>query len=361
MKILTALIACTLAKAGTLYLGAYPNLVLVVDESSGKVVERIPLSTGLPTGLRLSNDKKTIFVTTNDHTGVEVIDIATRKVTNHFVLNDATHRYRMNGGAPDPDGKVLYTTTTLITKQIDRYDIAKPKYSVIDLTQQKIIKTADSPQAEDTPGEYGGGGGRGGGGFEVSPDGQYLYQFGREVTVLKAADFSVVEHIPLARPEDPAMDSLALGGIQESISDPGLRVSLFTSSDPVVHGHIFGLARFDLNKRKFDFTAIGPAPVAMTGLRVTPDKKLGYTVTTNGTLGNKRCEVWAIDLSSSKLTKTGEIPCRSRFTFGMSADGKKLYMYGAGFEIDVYDAATFQHEATWDLNNDMRGGMIVLP
>ena len=42
----------------------------------------------------------------------------------------------------------------------------------------------------------------------------------------------------------------------------------------------------------------------------------------------------------------------------MSPDGKKLYMYGAGFEIDVYDAATFQHEATWDLGNDMRGGMI---
>jgi hypothetical protein len=45
----------------------------------------------------------------------------------------------------------------------------------------------------------------------------------------------------------------------------------------------------------------------------------------------------------------------------MSPDGKKLYMYGAGFEIDVYDAATFQHEATWDLGNDMRGGMIGVP
>ena len=36
-------------------------------------------------------------------------------------------------------------------------------------------------------------------------------------------------------------------------------------------------------------------------------------------------------------------------------------MYGAGFEIDVYDAATFQHEATWDLGNDMTGSMVVLP
>jgi len=45
-----------------------------------------------------SNDKKTIFVTTNDHSGVEVIDIATRKVT-------MTGRYRLicpavTGGSP---------------------------------------------------------------------------------------------------------------------------------------------------------------------------------------------------------------------------------------------------------------------
>lgn len=361
MKLLASLLifACAAACGGTLYLGAYPNIVLIVDDTNGKVLERIPLETGLPTGLRLSNDKKTIFVTTNDRSGVEVIDIATRKVTNRFVLNDATHKFRLNGAAPDPDGKVLYATTTEIIKQSDRYEIGKPKYTVIDLTQQKIVKTVDSTQAQgDIPDA---GGGNGGGAFEVSPDGQYLYQFRNQVVVLKASDFSVVERIDLARPEDPNVDSLSLGGMQEALSEPGQRVSLFNFSDPIVHNKAFGLAHFDLNTRKFDFTAIGPAPVSMTGLRITPDKRMGYTVITNGTLGNKRCEVWAIDMGTSRLVKTSEIPCRSRFSFGMAPDGKKLYMYGAGFEIDVYDASTFQHEATWDLGNDMRGGMIGIP
>jgi len=361
MKLLSSLLilSSAFASAGTLYLGAYPNIVLIVDDTNGKVLERIPLETGLPTGLRLSNDKKTIFVTTNDRSGVEVIDIASRKVTNHFVLNDATHKFRLNGAAPDPDGKVLYATTTEIVKQSDRYEIGKPKYTVIDLATQKIVKTVDSSQAQgETPDA---GGGNGGGAFEVSPDGQYLYQFRNQVVVLKASDFSVVERIDLAKPEDPNVDSLSLGGMQEALSEPGQRVSLFNFSDPIVHNKAFGLARFDLNTRKFEFTAIGPAPVSMTGLRITPDKKMGYTVTTNGTLGNKRCEVWAIDMGTSRLVKTSEIPCRSRFSFGMAPDGKKLYMYGAGFEIDVYDAATFQHEATWDLGNDMRGGMIGIP
>jgi hypothetical protein len=205
-----------------------------------------------------------------------------------------------------------------------------------------------------------GGGGRGGGPFEVSPDGKYLYQFGSQITVLKAEDFSEVERIPLAQPEAPAMENMGLGGQLDALSEPGQRVSLFNFSDPVVHNRVFGLARFDLNTRKFEFTPIGPAPLAMGGLYVTPDKKSAYTVITNGTGGNKRCEFWALDLATSKIARTGEVPCRSRFSFGISADGNKLYIYGAGFEIEVYDAVTFKHEATWDLGNDMIGGLIVL-
>ena len=205
----------------------------------------------------------------------------------------------------------------------------------------------------------GGGGGRGGGGFEVSPDGKYLYQFGSTVTVLKAEDFSVVERIALEQPDAPAVENLGLGGLQEALSDPTQRVSLFNSSDPIVHNRVFGLARFDLNTRKFEFTPIGPSPVAMTNLRVTPDKKEAFTVVSNGTQGNKRCEFWALDLTNSKLARTSEVPCRTRFSFGLSTNGKKLYIYGAGFEIEVYDAVTFKKEAVWDLGNDMTGGGLV--
>jgi hypothetical protein len=230
------------------------------------------------------------------------------------------------------------------------------------MVQQKIVKTVDQP--EDTGrggrGGGGGGGGRGGGGFEVSPDGKFLYQFGATVTVLNSSDFSEVEKIELSQPDAP-MENLGLGGLLEAISQPGEHIAVFNSSDPIVHNRVFGLARFDLNTRKFDFTPMGPAPVAMTNLHIAPDKKTGFTVITSGTLGNKRCEFWALDLTTSRLAHTGEVPCRSRYSFGISSDGKKLYMYGAGFEIDVYDAVTFQHDATWDLGNDMTGSMVVLP
>ena len=88
--------------AGTLYLPAYPTAVLVFDEAKGQVVDRIPLETGTPMSMRLAPDHKKIYVTTIDHNGIEVIDVATRKVTNHFVLNTATKQYRFRGGAVDP-------------------------------------------------------------------------------------------------------------------------------------------------------------------------------------------------------------------------------------------------------------------
>src|SRR5215469_3074849 len=130
MKKMLALVALFsgVASAATLFMGAYPDSIVVFDEGKGQIADRIALSTGLPTGMRLSLDRKKIYVTTNDHSGIEVIDIATRKVINHFELNTATRRYRFSGGTPDPEGKLFYTVTTEIDKKLEHYEIGKPKY-----------------------------------------------------------------------------------------------------------------------------------------------------------------------------------------------------------------------------------------
>jgi hypothetical protein len=356
---IVGVLASPAAQAATILLGGYPNSVLVFDESKGQVVDKIPLTTGLPSSMRLSADRKTLFVTTNDHSGVEVIDVDKRKVINHFVLNTPTTFYRFSGGTPDPSGKVLYTVTTEIDKKVDRYEIGKPKYTVIDLAQQKITKTVDIPQQDENANA---GGGFGRGGFEISPDGKYLYQFRDSVVILNSDDFKVVDRIDLAKPDLPGMANVGFGGPLDSIREPGHHVSLFNSADPIVHNRVFGIARFDLSSREVNFTAIGPAPSGMAGLQITPDKQKAYTVITNGNLGNKRCEFWTFDLPTNHLAQTAEVQCRSRFNFGMSGDGKKLYIYGAGFEIEVYDAATLKYERTWDLNNDVTmAGMIVVP
>src|SRR5208337_1574158 len=150
------------AYAGTLYLPAYPAAVLVFDEAKGQIVDRIPLETGTPMSMRLAPDHKKIYVTTIDHNGIEVIDVATRKVINHFVLNTPTKQYRFWGGAPDPEDKFYYTVTREIDKFAEHYEVGKPKYTVIDLAGQKIARTVDIPKEDEKTNQ----GGFGSGSFE---------------------------------------------------------------------------------------------------------------------------------------------------------------------------------------------------
>jgi len=348
----------TVASAGTLYLPAYPAAVLVFDEDKAQIVDRIPLETGVPMSIKLSPDHKTLYVTTIDHNGIEVIDVASRKVTNHFVLNTPTKQYRFYVGTPDPTGKLYYAVTKEITKFPEHYEVAKPKYTVIDLAQQKIVKTIEITKEEEpqNQGDYGVGA------LEASPDGKYIYQFGEKITILQASDFKVVDHIDLAKPDAPGLENVHFGTDLDLINAPGEHTAMFVWSDPVVHNLVFGLARFDLTTRQMDFKPIGPMPAGMAGIQVTPDKKLGYTVVATGKNGNKTCEFWAFDLTSDRITQKAPVPCRTRFTLGISTNGKKLYIYGAGFDIEVYDAATLKYEKTWDLNTDVTyAGIAVIP
>jgi hypothetical protein len=229
---------------------------------------------------------------------------------------------------------------------------------VIDIAGQKISKTVEIPR-EDENGFRGFGRGAG---FEISPDGKYLYQFRDRVVILDSSDFKVVDRIDLSKPEVPGeeMESVGFGGALDSIAEPGRHISLFNSSDPIVHNRVFGIARFDLTTRHVDYTPIGPSVAGMSNLEVTPDRKSAYTVVTTGQHGDKRCEFWAFDLGTNRITDTAGFACRARFSFGMSGDGKKLYIYAAGFEIEVYDAATLKYQRTWDLNNDLTGPMVVV-
>lgn len=351
-------VCAALLSAGTLYLPIYPAGVLVFDESKGAAIDRIPLETGTPMSIRLSADHKTIYVSTIDKNGIEVIDVATRKVVNHFVLNTATKQYRFWNGTPDPQGKLFYTVVKEIEKFSDHYEVSKPKYAVIDLQQQKIVKMVDMPKEEYSANDID----YGRAAIEVSPDGKLLYQFGDKITIMQADDFKIIDHIDLARPDLAGMEHVHFASDLDLINEPGEHVAAFISEDPVVHNKVFGLARFDLATKRMDFNPIGPAPAGMAGLEVTRDKKTAYTVVSNGMHGNKRCEFWAFDLTSDQITQKAEVPCRTRFTLGISNDGKKLYIYGAGFEVEVYDAATLKYEKTWDLKVDVTyAGIVVTP
>jgi len=347
-------VALTPAPGSTLFFGGYPDKIVTFDESTGTTTERIKLNTGLPISLRLSNDKKRLYITTLTTGGIEVMDVATKKLISSFSLNDGNTRYRFTGGVPDATGRYFYTVAAKMEKGVDRWKVGKPQYIVVDLQQKKIVRSADLAPEDDLP-NYNRGY------MTLSEDNKSFYLFRDKITVVDTGTLKAVQHFDLAKPETAGMESVNFGGGVQTQQSPREFVSLFNAADPIVHNKVFGVARLNLASRELTFTPIGPAPAGMLGLEISPDGKEGYTIVANGTLGNKRCEFWRFDLTSNKVVAKAEFECRSRLaSFGMSGDGQKLYIYGATFDIEVYDAKTLKKEKTWDVGNDQTmAGMVI--
>lgn len=351
------LLAASFGQAKTLlYLGTWPNQILVIDESTYKIVNRIEMKTDVPRNLVLTQDKSKLIVQTIKDTGIEVVDLAKGEVIDSFTLGDKTTRVSMAGLAVDPTGNFLYTNVTINKKLVDRWEIGDPKLSVIDLKQHKIVKEVDIPVAERAQA----GGGYRGGNYRVSPDGKLLYQFGRAVNVYDTSTLKKVDTIDLAKPMFPGMENITFAPEVNPEDEPDILTGIFNSSDPEVHRETFGIATFHLNEKKFEFTPIGPAVQGVSNIRFTPDHKKAYAVAITGTHGDRHCEFWGIDVPDTKLLQRQEFACRPRFSFATSSTGNDLFIYAAGFELEVYDAATMKLQKTLNMDADITTQMVTV-
>ena len=57
--------------------------------------------------------------------------------------------------------------------------------------------------------------------------------------------------------------------------------------------------------------------------------------------------------SAGRVQDKAEFPCRTRFSFGISANGQKLYIWGASFDMEVYDSRTLKRERTISVAADL--------
>lgn len=203
--------------------------------------------------------------------------------------------------------------------------------------------------------------------MKFSPDGKYFYLFLSNILVFETQTLKLAKKIDLADPSMPGFSNVVFNPVEEESAEdpneePGKLTNVFMSSDPFVHRAVFGIAKIDLATLSFDFTPVAPATtISMTPLLLTPDHQVGYTAAINGNPGNRRCEFWAFDMKTRKLIRTQEFDGRNRFSFSLSADGQKVFIYGAGYEISVYDAKTFTLRSTVTLPGDMTSNIIVMP
>jgi DNA-binding beta-propeller fold protein YncE len=369
--ILTTLGAAALCGAASaaqlMYIGTLDKKLLVIDEDKEEVVDTIALG-GIPRTTALSADHKKLYIFTTQML-LETVDLETRKVVSSFSLADSRSRPRMQASAPDrllqggnsrysgiavdPNGRYLYSTMKVAVKDIDEYRIEPPQFVTIDLQEKKIAKSWPFPKQMDQ-----------GFGFnatyKVSPDGKLLYVFQDDILVFDLATFQQVDKIALAQPPYPGASPYRLAANDDAMDSPDTVTSVFTSVDAVVHKGTLGIASINLNSRKLEYFPIGPL-LQMMGFQLSPDRKVGYSVMPKIATGaNRETEWWKWDVASHSVVKKKTFEARPTFRFSVGGDGRKLYLYGAGSSLEVWDADTLESRKLLFLNKDTTTNLVTI-
>lgn len=350
-----------------MYIGTLDKKLLVIDENKEEVVDMIPLD-GIPRVTALSADRKKLHIFTTQML-LETVDLESRKVISSFSLADARSKPRMSASAPnlllvgsnmrysgvavDPAGRYIYTTMKTAIRDIDEYRIEPPQFVAIDLQDKKIAKTWQFPKGFDQ-----------GFGFDatykVSPDGKLLYVFQDDIVVFDLSTFQKVDEIPLAQPPYPGSTPYRLAAEEDTNDPPETVTSAFTAVDHIVHKGTLGMATIDLTTRKVDYFPIGPL-LPMMGFILSPDHKHAYSVMPKiGTGENRETEWWVWDVPTHSVIRKKTFESRPTFKFGVGGDGKRLYLYGAGSTLEIFDADTLESKKLIYLNKDTTTNLITI-
>ena len=327
------------------YVGTYAGTIQIIDEATEQKVGDIPLKTGIPRSLTLSQSRKKFYVLDSTLEKIEVVDIATRTSLTNLTLSEGNKRTRIRGLQVDPLERFLILLTRTATKQIDRWEIGEISLQLYDLAEKKITRTIPWPRGEEREGVN----------IRFSPDGKLLYFFGDDVLILETQNFTEVDTWALSRPIESGLGRLNFGPVDDFNEDPGFLTGLFTIQDPVQNRRIMGLGRVNLVAKSIDFTPIGPAEGV--GFSLAPDRKRGYGLMQQ--IG--RYEFWAFDVEQRKLVSRTEFAGRPRMALRVSSNGKLLYVFQAGATIDVYDAASYKLLRTVQMNADQTTNLFILP
>jgi DNA-binding beta-propeller fold protein YncE len=334
------------AGAGVMYVGTYANKIYKVSEATMRVVDSIPISIGIPTGLLLSANHKHLYVSEPRNETFEVIDLETKKSLDTFTLSDEDRRVMLWGANVDPKERFAVFLIKTYQKKNDRWVIGKPTMVKYDLARKVVTDTIPWPKGEERDFSQ----------ILFSPNGDLMYFFGTDVLIYDTQTLKQVDRWELGRSLDEGMGRFNFGFPEDVFEEPGFYTGLFQVSDPVQHRSLMGVARVDLVKRQVDVFTLGPTE-PMRGFALAPGKKRAYGL--RSTIGNY--EFWAFDLESRRVIGKTQFKGRPRMGLAVSSNGKYLYIHTAGPTIDLYDAETFKLVRTVDLGADMTDFLLIPP
>jgi hypothetical protein len=269
----------------------------------------------------------------------------TSRVIDSFRLSEGNKKIRIRGMELDPTNSFMVMTAKSYTKLVDRWEVGANEILQYDLKQHKVLRKIPWPNNEER--EFAG--------FRFSPDGKFLYMFGDDIIAYDTKDFKEVDKWELSKPYEDGFGRINFGGLDDSYEDPGYLSGIFMVQDAVQNRRMMGIGRVNLQQKKVDFYPLGPA--SGVSFAMAPDRQMAYGL--HQEIG--KYEFWTFDLKNHKIHSRTEFEGRPRMQLKPSTNGKLLYIYQAGRTIDVYEAATYKHLRTIELDSDMNGLLLLDP
>ena len=331
---------------GTLYLGGFPSRIFVIDEETTSVVDEIAVPHGSPRAMVVSEDGERFYFLDPTMQYLTTVDVASREVTDSFNFSEGNRTVRIRGFRAAPDGRTAILTLDTAVKLIDRFEIEPYRLVEVDLETHEIQQDLPWPTGEPTPRSN----------FLYSPDGDYVYHFGRDVIILEAEGFTEVDRWSLREPVQPGVGPIRFGFSTDLIyEEPGFFTNLFTLHDEAQDRDLMGIARIDLPNRDVDFYTLGPSRGIQFAL--APGRRTAYGLESS----IESYEFWTFDLEQRSIGNRRQVAGRPRMALDVSTNGEVLYISSAGNTIDFYDAASFDYLDTLALDGDMTSGLIIIP
>lgn len=333
------------AQTATWYIATYTNDLLVWDEATEEVVDRITMSNFIPTRVVVSEDRSRLYVQEASGQRMEIVDVDARASMQEITLSHDSVIVRIDNFAPHPSNGRVLMTVKRYTKLIDRYEVEGPFLLEYDLTTEQVTDTIPWPDGEARDR---------GVGMRYSPDGETLYFFVEDIIAVDADTYEEVDRWEISQPLEPGLGRSRFGVVPGTYDAAGMATGLYRMRDPVQNRSMMGIAEVRLGDQEVDFYTLGPSqPVG--SFTLAPDRSKAYALYSE--IG--RYELWEFDLESRRVARKQPFAGRPRMSLQVSADGRRLFIFRAGNTIDVHDADTFELMRTVAFDEDMIGVAIV--
>ena len=183
------------AQTATWYISTYTDEMLVWDEASEEIIDRIQMNRIIPNGVQMNESKTRLYVGDASGEHIQVVDIAAREVIDEHVLSEGDMTFRIDGFAPHPSGAKAVIFGRKHTKLADRYLIEGPFILEYDMDAKVVTDTIPWPDGE----------ARDRVGFRYSPDGETLYFYTNDIIAVDSDTYEEVDRWDVSQPLEPGL------------------------------------------------------------------------------------------------------------------------------------------------------------